>query len=398
MKYKNTAYIDSAALKNNYMTIQRICEESALTSGKSMPTIICVVKADAYGHGVDIVARVLGDAGCGFFAVSSEEEALSLREIEKMNGRAPEILILGYVMPENVSDMIENNVTCAVCDFENARALAEANTTGKPLKVHVKLDTGMNRVGFNTDDERYLDTVSQIEEISRDDRLKIAGIFTHFSSADDELLCGRTVPGYEKFGGYTALQLSQYNRIVEELNSRGVEVGMRHTANSAAILKLDGAHFDAVRAGIILYGYRPDGALDERIRPVMRFDSSVAHIHSVKRGEKISYGASYEAERDMIVATVAAGYADGFERAYNGCEVVIHGKKYLQVGRICMDQCVIDVTPEDGCECEVRVGDAVTLFGGDDGSSVNSLARRGGTINYEVLCRVSKRVPRCEIK
>ena len=397
MKYKNTAYIDRLALERNYASIKKMCEESARAAEKPTPTIICVVKADAYGHGVDTVARVLGDAGCGFFAVSSEEEALSLREIERANGRHPDILILGHVMPENVDLMIENDVICAVCDMENALELASANTTGEALKVHVKLDTGMNRVGFNTDDERYGQTVSEIEKISHDSKLKLCGIFTHFSSADDELLSGKIVEGYEKFGGYTALQLSQYERILCELEKRGVEVGMRHTANSAAILKLDGAHFDAVRAGIILYGYRPDGALDERIRPVMRFDSSVAHIHSVKKGEKISYGAAYEAPRDMIVATIAAGYADGFERAYSGCEIVIRGKRYRQVGRICMDQCVIDVTPDDGGVCEVRVGDAATLFGGDDGSSVNALARLGGTINYEVLCRVSKRVPRVEI-
>lgn len=397
MKHKNTAYIDRLALEQNYRSITKLCEESAREAGKPAPKIICVVKADAYGHGVDTVARVLGDAGCGFFAVSSEEEALSLREIEAANGRHPDILILGHVMPENVALMIENDVTCAVCDMENARELASANSTGKPLSVHVKLDTGMNRVGFNTDDERYLVTVSEIEEISHDERLKITGIFTHFSSADDELLSGKIVEGYEDLGGYTALQLSQYERILCELGSRGVEVGMRHTANSAAILCMGGAHFDAVRAGIILYGYRPDGALDERFRPVMRFDSSVAHIHAVKRGEKISYGASYEAPRDMIVATVAAGYADGFERAYSGCEIVIRGKRYRQVGRICMDQCVIDVTPEDGGACEIKVGDAATLFGGDSGESVNALARLGGTINYEVLCRVSKRVPRVEI-
>jgi len=397
MKHKNTAYIDRLALEQNYASIKKMCEESARAAGKNAPQIICVVKADAYGHGVDTVARVLGDAGCGFFAVSSEEEALSLREIEASNGRHPDILILGHVMPENVALMIENDVICALCDMENALELAAANTTGAPLKVHVKLDTGMNRVGFNTDDERYSNTVREIEEISRDERLKICGIFTHFSSADDELLSGNIVAGYESVGGYTALQLSQYERILCELESRGVEVGMRHTANSAAILKLDGAHFDAVRAGIVLYGYRPDGALDTRIRPVMRFDSSVAHIHSVKKGEKISYGAAYEAPRDMIVATIAAGYADGFERAYSGCEIVIRGKHYRQVGRICMDQCVIDVTPEDGGACGVGVGDAATLFGGDNGESVNALARLGGTINYEVLCRVSKRVPRVEI-
>ncbi len=393
MKYKNTAYIDRSALEGNYRAITDMCERA----GKKAPTVICVVKADAYGHGVDTVARVLGDAGCNYFAVSSEEEASSLRAIEAANGRHPDILILGHVMPENVPCMIENDITCALCDMANAKELAQANTTGTPLKVHIKLDTGMNRVGFRAAGDDFEKTVREIEKISRMAEIKITGIFTHFSSADDELLSEKLVSGYEEAGGYTAAQLALYNRMVDELERHGVDVGMRHTANSAAILKLNEAHFDAVRAGIVLYGYRPDGECDTRFLPVMRFDSSVAHIHTVMRGERISYGAEFEAERDMIVATVAAGYADGFERAYSGCDITVGGRRYKQIGRICMDQCMIDVTPEDGGECAVSVGDAATLFGGDNGESVNALARRGGTINYEVLCRVSKRVPRVEI-
>ncbi len=395
MKYKNKAYIDTLELKNNYLTILDLCKKNALAENKTPPKVICVVKADAYGHGIRTAAKVLGEAGCGFFAVSSEAEAVELRHIESENGRHPEILILGHIMPENVPDMIENDITCAICDAENARELSEAVSPAEtPLKVHIKLDTGMNRVGFPTDDLRFEQTVCEIAEISREKNLKITGIFTHFSSADDELLDGHLVPGFDE--GYTAMQLSRYKRVIDSLKKLKIDVGLRHSANSAALLKLPEAYFDAVRAGIILYGYPPNGSIDSRFRTVMRFDSSVVHIHTVKRGEKISYGAAFEAPYDMTVATIGAGYADGFEREYSGCDVKIGERKYRQVGRICMDQCMIDVTPPRGEECAVKVGDAVTLFGGDGGESVNELARRAGTISYEVLCRVSKRVPRIE--
>ena len=155
------------------------------------------------------------------------------------------------------------------------------------------------------------------------------------------------------------------------------------------------AHFDAVRAGVILYGMMPNGSIDERFKPVMKFESSVTHIHVIRAGEKVSYGAEFEAENDIIAATVAAGYADGFERSCKGCYVTIGGRKYRQIGRICMHQFMVDVTDSfSPGAVPVKVGDAVTLFGGDDGQLANALARLSGSINYEVLCRVSKRVLR----
>ena len=409
MKQKNTAFISRDALLSNYAAIDRLVTDNVSGTGRAKPRIICVVKADGYGHGIQTVAGALGDAGCDYFAVSSEEEAVELREIETRNGRNPDILILGHIMPENVGEMIARDITCAVVSLENARELSAAvsahNRRGtRPradaLKIHIKLDTGMNRVGFPVAEDRREESVRQIEEVSRDPNLNVCGIFTHFSCADDELMDGRILPGYEVFGGFTGLQLDRYRAAVKALEERGVKVGLRHCANSAATLCCPDAYFDAVRAGIIIYGLMPNGRLGTgipRLTPVMRFDSSVVHLHRMYPGDRVSYGAEFTASRPMLVATVGAGYADGFERAYKGCCVRIGNRMYRQIGRICMDQFMVDVTPtdeRDALENPIAVGDAVTLFGGDDGQMTDTLARMAGTINYEVVCKVSKRVPR----
>ena len=401
MKHKNIAYIDRDALKDNYDRIVSLTEENAREAGRKAPRVICVVKADAYGHGIEAVADVLGSAGCDFFAVSSEEEADELRKIETRNGRHPDILILGRIDPENAVAMAEDDIICAAVSYVNAAELASAlkkhnDETGEGLKlrIHVKLDTGMNRVGFGTDAGSLETTVGEICKLAGAPELSLCGMFTHFSSADDELMDGMIVGGYEDYGGYTGMQLSRFIKVSEMLDERGVDYGIRHTANSAALLEMPKTYFDAVRAGVVIYGLMPDGSVREGFRPVMRFDSTITHIHTVHKGERVSYGAVYEADREMLVATVAAGYADGFERAYGGCEVEIRGRKYRQIGRICMDQFMVDITPRDGEDNEIEVGDPVTLFGGDDGSSANALAEIAGTINYEVVCKVSKRVPR----
>lgn len=395
MKHKNTAYIDRAAMVHNYAVINELTAREALLRGQNVPTVISVVKADAYGHGIKAAADVLGSAGCGFFAVSSEEEADELRAIERENGRHPEILILGHIDCENVGAMIEDDVTCAVVSEENAAELdiaaceyRTAHPGAAPLKIHIKLDTGMNRVGFRTDGQSIAASVDAIEKISHSENLRLCGIFTHFSCADDELMDGKKVEGYAD--GYTMMQLRRFKKVLSLLDERGINPGVRHAANSAAILKLPEAYFDAVRAGVILYGLMPNGSVDPRFSPAMKFCSTVTHIHSIDKGEKISYGATYTSEHPMKIATIAAGYADGFERAYSGCDVMINGHKYRQVGRICMDQFMVDITGSD----DVKVGDEVTLFGGDGGEQVNALASLAGTINYEVVCKVSKRVLR----
>ncbi len=395
MKYKNVAYISRRAILQNYGGIRAVMRKNLEKIGDvreegALPRVISVVKADAYGHGISIMARALYDAGCRYFAVSSEAEAVELRGLCE----EAEILILSRIAPENVGEMIENGIICAVTSLENAAALsAEAERAGGVLRVHIKLDTGMNRVGLTVREKSILSAADEIEVISHLGGIKICGIFTHFSSADDELLDGKIVEGSENFGGYTQMQLSRFSAVIDEAKRRGIDVGLVHAANSAAIMGLPEAYFDAVRAGIILYGYPPNGKSSPYFAPVMRFEATVTRIHDMKKGEKISYGATYMAERDMKIATVSAGYADGFERCYKGCEIMIRGEKFPQVGRICMDQFMIDITDASS---NIREGDTVTLFGGDSGESCEALASLSSTISYEILCRVSRRVRRVE--
>lgn len=387
MKYKNIAYIDTAALAHNYTTV---CERVNRDRDSSAPTrpVIAVVKADAYGHDIALAADAFSNAGCSFFAVSSEEEALELRRLEDANGRHPSIIILGHILPENAREMAENDIICTAVSFDNAVLLNRImEGCATPLRLHVKLDTGMNRVGFPTFDEARADTVERIRAVSEMENVRLCGIFTHFSCADTDLTLEDT--------GYTALQLERYTRMLDALAAAGVNVGLRHAANSAAALDLPEAYFDAVRAGMILYGLSPVGdrrqAVAAGLRPAMRFCSRVAHIHKVACGDKVSYGGTYTAQVERTVAVVAAGYADGYERAYSGCAVEIGGRRYHSIGRICMDQFMVDIT---GHEEEVGVGQEVTLFGGDDGELLESLALSADTINYEVLCSLSKRVKR----
>lgn len=396
MKHKNTAVILTDALRQNYGVIRSLAD-----SVPSKPRVICVVKADAYGHGIEAVSSTLGEAGCDFFAVSSEIEAAEVRRLEEKHGRRPDILILSHILPENAGDMIEMGVTAAVVSAEDAVSLSEAvaayrarTGSSAALSVHVKLDTGMNRVGFPADEAHIAETVAAVKKLSSDPNLRLCGIFTHFSCADDELLDGKTVNGMKAPGDYTAMQLRRFRAVIDGLRAAGVDPGLCHCANSAAILALPEAYFDAVRAGVILYGLMPNGKPDSRFRPVMQLSSTVLHIHRVHPGDKISYGATFTADREMTVATIGAGYADGFIRGYTGCLVGIGGKKYRQIGRICMDQFMVDVTPEDGSDCAVHVGDDVLLFGDDSELNASELAARANTINYEVVCAISMRVIR----
>ena len=387
IREKNTARISCRALRQNYRAILDLLRKDR---PDNPPAVIATVKANGYGHGVDTVTRVLGDAGCGFFAVSSEKEALEVRALEEARGRRPRILILGYTFPENVPAMARADIECAAVSPEHASALAAA-VSDKPLTVHIKLDTGMHRVGFGCDtEERAARTVRDIAAVSADPRLRIGGIFTHFACCDDEMLDGLTpVPE----GMLTKIQFARYCRVLDALEELHIPVGLRHASNSAAILGYTPARLDAVRAGIILYGMAPDGRpwTDECFRPVMTLETVVAHIQTVLPGEHVSYGSTWTATEPRTVATLPIGYADGWIRAYTGTGVRIGGSTYPIVGRICMDQCMADIT---GSEDRIRVGDRVILFGGDRGESVGALASRAGTIVYECTCQVSARVRR----
>jgi len=391
IRSKNTAYISTDALEQNYRAIEAILRRDR---PDNPPRVISTVKANGYGHGVDTVTRVLGDAGCTFFAVSSEKEALEVRALEAERGRHPRILILGYTFPENAPAMAAADIECAAVSPEHAKTLADGVGDGI-LNIHIKLDTGMHRVGFSCDtEERAAEAVRAIADISQNPRLRIGGIFTHFACCDDEMLDGLTpVPE----GLLTEIQFARYRRVLDGLEEAGISVGLRHASNSAAILSYTPAWLDAVRAGIILYGMSPDGrpwtdsSDSPTFRPAMQLETTVAHIQTLLPGEHVSYGATYTAPAPRTVATLPIGYADGWIRAYTGTSVRIGGREFPVIGRICMDQCMADIT---GAEEHVHVGDRVILFGGDRGESISALAARAGTIVYECTCQVSARVPR----
>lgn len=390
IRLKTVAEISESALIHNYNTI---CDHVAKNAVGKVPEVICVIKADGYGHGVDTVSEVLGDAGCRFFAVSSEAEAIELRDLEDGRGRASEILILGYTFPENAPELARRNITCAAVSYDHALLLAEAaEMAGVTLKIHIKLDTGMNRVGFSAMPCDAEVTADRIGELKKNPHLDVCGIFTHYAVADDELLDGK-----RKEDGIcrTMVQLERYKNVLALLAERGIDPGLRHTANSAAIFACPEAYFDAVRAGVILYGMFPNGEVNGILRPVMKLTSTVGHVHTLYEGESVSYGGMFTADRDMTVAVITAGYADGYIRRYTGGSVTVNGVKYPQVGRICMDQFMIDITGHEG---DVHPGDEAILFGGDDCSALEDLARRAGTINYECTCIVTKRVARRRVE
>lgn len=377
-KYKTWAEIDTDALRRNWREIL-----SRLPDARCTP--VAVVKANAYGHGADIVARTLYGEGCRFFAVSCVSEAAQIRALLP----DAEILILGYSMPQDAPDLCRMNIIQTVFDSEFAAAcesaVADAVCRGRlpygaRLRVHSKLDTGMNRLGFDAGDPA--EAAVQIAEISRMPHLRTEGMFTHFACADGD-----------HGSGMSADQLSRFIAVRDRLREQDACPPMLHVCNSAGILHMPYACMNGVRAGIILYGMSPDGSILPEFRPVMTLKTRIAHIHTLRAGESVSYGATFTAPRDMRIATLPIGYADGWTRRFSGASVKLScGSLAPIIGRICMDQCMIDIGDAD-----VHPGDPVTLFGGDDGTMIEDLARRGGTINYEITSLITARVPRIVI-
>ncbi|MBQ7922544.1 MAG: alanine racemase [Clostridia bacterium] len=390
IKEKTRAMISKSALRHNYLTIAQHLKDHT-PAGETVPEVISVVKANAYGHNVRIAAEVLGDAGCRFFAVSSAEEALEIRALEAARGRQPRILILGYTLPENVPEMVSEHILLTAVSTEHALAMADAAEKAGtlPLRIHIKLDTGMNRVGFSAYEEEISRTVDAVAMLAADPRIEIAGIFTHYACCDDEMSPDCTA-------GEEMMTMRQYNRFLEVrrlLTERGISCGFCHTANSAAIYTYPQTYLDGVRAGIALYGISPDGKHhpELHLRPVMRLETTVAHIHTLPAGEHVSYGATFTADKPLTLATLTIGYGDGYLRCYSPSSVTIGGQKFPIVGRICMDQCMVDITD---AKMPVRPGDTAVLFGDDDGETLLRMAEYGHTIPYECLCAISGRVVR----
>lgn len=346
--------------------------------------VCCVVKANAYGHNAPRVAHALSEAGADWFAVSNIEEALELRN----EGIEQPILILGYTPPECADILSLNNISQCVYSSEYAMRLSAcAIATNCSVKIHIKLDTGMGRIGFQWDD-----TLSSVDEIiasCHEDGLLCEGIFTHFAMSD----CG------EKGRDLTKKQYHRFIQIVSALEENGIVFKYKHCSNSAAAVDYTEYHMNMVRVGIVLYGLMPSHSISyvPALKPVMSLKTVVSHVKKIKKGTTISYGCDFIADREMTIATVPMGYADGFWRsnAKSDISLLIRGQKAPIVGRICMDQLMVDVSEIDG----VSLGDEVTVFGDDDLiNTVDDLALANDTINYEIICSVGKRVPRVFIK
>ncbi len=342
-----------------------------------------VVKADAYGHGVYTVSKTLLESGADSLAVAFIDEAVQLR---KYGIDAP-VLILGNSAESSVDDLMEYDITPSVFTMEFARLLSEkACRFGKTIKVHVKVDTGMGRIGFVYGDDKAQceKTVECIKEIYGLPGIELEGLFTHFATADEE------------DEAYVNTQFKRFMELCHRLEEMGIDIPVKHTANSAAQIRFPQMQLDMVRAGIILYGMYPSEenfyqGLD--LRPAMTFKTRVTCIKEMEKNSGISYGRTYVTASKKKIATIAIGYADGYSRLLSDkARVQLGGKTVRQVGRICMDQCMIDVTNVNN----INIGDEVTLFGGD--IPVEDIAAKMGTINYEVVCMVGNRIPRVYIK
>ena len=341
-----------------------------------------VIKADAYGHGAVPVSGTLSELGCEYLAVSNLEEAVQLRR----GGIRTPILILGYTPPEYADTMVFMDLTQEIHSLDYARALEERlRGTNYILNVHLKLDTGMGRIGFLAYGEHS--ELPQLAAFSQLTHLRVEGVFTHFSAADSRR---------EDDERYTALQYARFTSALAALDSYGIRPTLRHCANSAVTILHPEYSLDMVRGGIALYGCAPDvdceGLLD--LRPVMTLRTTIAQIRDVAAGTPISYGRTFTAPRDLRMAVLPIGYADGLSRGLSGkVSFRLRGQDVPVIGRICMDMCMVDITSVP----DAKVGDELTLFGYDEDGArvpVERLAQASGTISYEILCTLSKRIAR----
>ena len=365
------ARIDLSAIRENIKTIQALNPPDRKT--------LLVIKADAYGHGAEVIAEEMQDLA-DYFGVAEIDEAVELRK----GGVTKPILILGYTDETEYEDLLNYDVTQAVFDVEKAESLSLlAEKMGKKARVHIKVDSGMGRIGFRVTEEE----INKAAQLFSLPGLSIEGIFTHFAKAD------------EKDKTSAMEQYRKFSYFVSNLESRGYKLGIRHIDNSAGAMELHSEGFDMMRLGIVIYGLYPSEEVDKSvvIHPAMSLVSHITFIKDVPEGCGISYGHTFVTDRKTRVATVSAGYADGYPRAQSGIgRVLIRGQYAPILGRVCMDQFMVDVTNIEGAE----VGDEVTLFGadGDNRISVEEVAEPAVSFNYELVCNVARRIPRVYVK
>ena len=365
------AEIDLDALKMNYIALRQKTAPGVQMMG--------VVKADAYGHGAVRCAALLAELGMDWFAVSNLSEAMQLRR----GGITQPILVLGYTPTDCIGRLTEHRITQTVFSREYLQALTQAaQEAGVTAEIHLKVDTGMGRIGFSPEDEADF---AAMAALNRNSALRVTGIFTHFAVADEN--------GAGE--AYTQAQFERFTALCGRLEAAGLNIGLRHCCNSAGIIRYPAMHLDMVRAGVSLYGLLPSGDCAGQIEPhpVMRWQTVISMVKEIAAGQSVSYGRTFTAPQPMRVATLSVGYADGYSRGYSGRgSVLIHGQEAPILGRICMDQCVVDVTHIP----QAAMGDRVTLAGQDGAGciSFDRLAALSDTINYELVCLVGKRVDR----
>lgn len=373
------AEVDLDALAHNYKEIR--------AAVRPQTKICCVVKADAYGHGAPRIAREMQKMGADWFAVSNLEEALQLRNC----GVDRPILILGYTPPEYAEKLSRMEIAQAVLSLDYGKKLSYyAQQAGVKVRAHIKVDTGMSRIGFLYQDlDRDRASLDEIEQVCRLPGLDAEGIFTHFAVSDEG----------DSGEGYTLRQYGCFKEALEDLQTRGIHFRLRHCANSGAVMDYPELQLDMVRPGVILYGLSPSGKMRRPLdlHPVMELKTVISQLKTVPAGTKVSYGCEFVTEKETVLATVPIGYADGYPRSlHNRADMLVDGRRARVVGRVCMDQLMLDVTGIPGA----REGMTATVFGRDGQGviPVDELARLNGTIHYEMVCLVGKRVPRIYIR
>lgn len=368
------AEIDLDAIRYNIENIRRITSPNAM--------VMAVVKADGYGHGAAETAKVLLGHGADRLAVATVEEAKELRALFP----GTPVMMLSGADEFNAAEIVRHGIIPTVFDLDLAKVLSgEAVKQNRTVKVHIKFDTGMNRIGIYWSDPHLAELAKAIAALPG---IEVEGAFTHFSKADEEDL------------SYARLQFERFMSCIKRVEEAGVPIKIKHCCNSAGIMNFPEMHLDMVRAGIVLYGLYPSDEVDKSLlplRPAMSLRARISAVKTVPEGSLISYGGRYRAPEAMPVGTASIGYADGYSRVLSGkARVLVNGQKKDVLGRICMDQCMFDMRNVQN----TSVGDSVTLFGSDGGQSipVEEIAEKMGTINYEIVCNIGKRVPRIYIK
>jgi len=365
--------VDLAAIKNNIRAVRAIV--------RPQTEIMAVVKANAYGHGIEKIAFTLLDNGADRLGVATLGEGVSLR----LSGIMAPVLVLGYVPGDQVDMAIKYHISQTVYSLNEALSISKkACENNKKATIHIKIDSGMGRIGFLPTQE----SVRDICCICQLPGLYVEGIYTHFAKADYA----------DK--AYTRHQLAVFTQMLADLKDRNCGFDICHAANSAAMIDMPETHFDLVRPGIVLYGHYPSEEVDKhkiKLKPALSLKARISHVKRVPAGTPISYGCCYYTAGDSVIASLPLGYADGYLRRFcdDGCEVLLRGQRVKIVGTICMDQMMLDVTSLP----EVKVGEEVVLIGaqGDDRITLEELASKNGTINYEIVCMLSERLPRIYI-